>query len=78
MTPEAALLLEIEALLKIFLESGTGKKGLADKLMAAYDTSMDMDAPQQKELRGLAEQCNKIDDKKIQHACKKILRDVPA
>ena len=76
--PEAALLLEIESLLKIFLDSGTGKKGLADKLMAAYDTSMDMDAPQQKELRGLAEQCNKIVDKKIQHACKKILRDVLA
>ncbi|MDY0073569.1 MAG: TIGR03986 family CRISPR-associated RAMP protein [Thauera sp.] len=80
-TREDALLLDIEARLKICLDSGASgpqKEALAKKLLEAYEISMDMDTRQKAELRGLAEQCSQIENKKIQHACKKILRDVSA
>ena len=52
------------------------KENLAKLLNKAHETSMDLDASQKNELRRLADHCSQIDYKKIQQACKKILRDV--
>ena len=54
----------------------TQKGKLAKLLNKAHETSMDLDASQKNELRRLADHCSQIDYKKIQQACKKILRDV--
>lgn len=78
-TDEDRLLLDIEALVKVCQSSGASKSqkdNLAKSLNRGQETSMDMDDSQKLELRTLAEQAQQIDHSKIQHACKKVLRDV--
>ncbi|WKN24018.1 TIGR03986 family CRISPR-associated RAMP protein [Azotobacter vinelandii] len=78
-TPEESLLMEISDLRDICLGSSatsSQKDNLAKLLNKAHATSMDLDDNQKTELRQLAGQCSGIDNKKIQQACKKILRDV--
>lgn len=78
-TEEEGRLLEITGLISTCSSAnatGSQKDNLAKTLNKAHETSMDLDALQKEELRRLAEQCSQIDNKKIQQACKKILRDV--
>jgi CRISPR-associated protein (TIGR03986 family) len=78
-TEEEALLLDIAAL-RDACQNGSAtssqKDNLAKRVQRGWETAVDMDDRQKTELRQLAEQCNLIDSKKIQQACKKILRDV--
>lgn len=76
---EDARLLEIAVLADNCLAgaaTSSQKDNLAKLLNKAHETSMDLDASQKNELRRLADHCSQIDYKKIQQACKKILRDV--
>lgn len=76
---EDARLLEIAALADNCLAgaaTSSQKDNLAKLLNKAHETSMDLDASQKDELRRLADHCSQIDNKKIQQASKKILRDV--
>lgn len=78
-TQEASLLLDIEGLISDCLSASatsSQRDNLAKKLNRAHETSMDMDDSQKEELRRLADRCNQFDSKKIQQACKKILRDI--
>jgi CRISPR-associated protein (TIGR03986 family) len=78
-TPEEALLLEIADLSASCLDgtaTSTEKNNLPKALNRAHETSMDFDEDQKAELRRLADLCNQLESKKIQQACKKILRDV--
>ncbi|MNV47953.1 hypothetical protein D3C71_1398370 [compost metagenome] len=78
-TEEDALLLDIAAL-RDACQNGSAtssqKDNLAKRLQRGWETAVDMDDTQKTELRQLAEQSSLIDNKKIQQACKKILRDV--
>lgn len=78
-TPEEGRLLEITGLIDICSSANatsSQKDNLAKELNKAHETSMDLDDLQKEQLRKLAEQGSQIDNKKIQQACKKILRDV--